>query len=136
MRRKILQHIANTLCPMLVGWRMYEDLEILSDLPSGTIEFDLLQAEAIHSQQGKIRLQITNELQSWMLNQFKENKIEIEKIQKVSLLAYMDTDKIKTDKKSIVSFHWSVNSEIATDEKNYKGYLKEAHQWHKRLTNQ
>lgn len=133
MRRKVLQDIANTLCPMLVGWRMHDDLEVLSDLPSGSIEFDLIQSHAVHSQKGEVKLYITCELRTWMFRQFQENKIDKEKIKKAVVVANIDTDKIKTDKKRIVFFHWNVESTIETDEKTYKGYLKEEHKWHKRI---
>ncbi len=56
MRRKKLQHYANTVCHMFVGWRMGNDLETLSELPSGKIKVDLLSGSAIHDQVGNIDL--------------------------------------------------------------------------------
>lgn len=49
MARKVLQDVANTLCQMVVGWRMGDDLEKIADLPDGTIVFDVLLREARHS---------------------------------------------------------------------------------------
>ena len=60
MRRKILQHYANTVCHMFVGWRMGNDLETLSELPSGKIKVDLLNGSAIHDQVGNIDLSYLN----------------------------------------------------------------------------
>jgi hypothetical protein len=39
MKRKTLRDVANTLPDMLVGWRMVEDLDRLSDLPDGTLPY-------------------------------------------------------------------------------------------------
>jgi hypothetical protein len=45
MRRKLLQDVANSLCPLLVG-RLSDDLEVLSELPDGVLIFDVLGASA------------------------------------------------------------------------------------------
>ena len=37
MRRKVLQDIANTLCQMMVGWRMGDDAQRMARLPDRTL---------------------------------------------------------------------------------------------------
>ncbi len=133
MRRKILQHYADMVCHMFVGWRMSPDLETLSDLPSGIIDVDLLRGNAIHDKVGKIDLYVSKEIQAWLFKQLKDEKIEIDHIELARLSVEMDTDKIATDKKRVVCFNWKCSSQIKTDEKTYSGSLVEEHKWHKRI---
>ena len=121
------------ICHMFVGWRMNDDLETLSDLPSGKIDVDLLRGIAIHDEVGKIDLYVTKEIQEWLFKQMKDEKIDIDHIDFARLSAEMDTDGIATDKKWIVSFDWKCSSQIKTDEKIYSGNLVEEHKWHRRI---
>lgn len=57
MRRKVLQDVANALCPMLVG-RISEDLEALSELPDGLLVFDVLAGSVTHDRNGPLSLRI------------------------------------------------------------------------------
>ena len=118
---------------MFVGWRMGDDLETLSDLPSGKIDVDLLEGKAVHDKVGNIDLYVSKDLQSWLSKQMKDERIDIDHIELARLSVEMDTDKIATDKKRIVSFNWKCSSQIKTDEKTYSGNLVEEHKWHKRI---
>ncbi len=60
----------------------------------------------------------------------KDAKIDIGHIESPLLSVEMDTDKIATNKKRIVSFYWKCKSQIKTDEITYSGNLVEKHQWH------
>ncbi len=117
---------------MFVGWRMGDDLELLSELPSGTISLDLLTGKTIHEKLGKIKLGISQEICLWLIQHFSENNIDKNKIESATLIVEMDTDKIHTDKKHVVSFNWKCQSTIKTNEKVYEGKLFEKHQWHNR----
>jgi hypothetical protein len=68
MRRKVLQHYADVLCHMAIGWRMGDDLAILADLPSGHIHFDILGARSTHDTKGQVELHITGEMRAWLLD--------------------------------------------------------------------
>ena len=118
---------------MFVGWRMGDDLEKLSDLPSGRIDVDLLKGDAIHDKVGNIDLCVSKEIHAWLIKQMNGENIDIDQIRLARLSVEMDTDKIATDKKRIVSFNWRCSSRIKTDEKIYSGNLVEEHQWHKRI---
>ncbi len=133
MRRKVLQDIANTLCDMLVGWRMGDDLEVLSALPDGTLRFDVLNARVSHSVAGELKLQVADELAAWFEHRLKELKIDRAAVLGAELVADFATDRIKTNRKRIVSFDWKCYSRVTTDEKVYEGQLKEKHKWHSRL---
>jgi hypothetical protein len=133
VRRKVLQDIANTLCDMLVGWRMGEDLETLSDLPDGTLRFDLLNCQASHSVGRDLSLHVAGELSAWFEHRLREHGISRADILRAELVADFSTDRVKTNRKRIVSFDWKCSSRITTDEKVYEGQLKEKHQWHSRL---
>lgn len=118
---------------MAIGWRMGQDLEKLADLPDGTIKFDLLQGTASHSRVGEIDLWIAKEMQAWLKHRFEVDRIPENQILQGCVQLSSTTDRIKTDKKRIVSFDWECHSLIATDEKCYESHLKEAHSWHNRL---
>lgn len=132
MRRKVLQDVANTLCDMLVGWRMGADLEALSELPDGALSFDVLSGSVTHDQRGELDLYIARELSAWLKHRLESLSIPLGALTSATLRAEFKTDRIKTDKKRIVSFDWSCESSVATDEKTYVGRLVEAHQWHTR----
>lgn len=66
MRRKVLQDVANTLCHMLVGWRMGEDREVLSELPDGVLTFDVLLGTAEHNVAGAASLCVAGEMAAWL----------------------------------------------------------------------
>jgi hypothetical protein len=132
MRRKVLQDVANTLCHMLVGWRMSEDLEALSQLPDGALSFDVLSGSVVCNQRGPLDLYIAGELSAWLKHRLASLNIPLNAITSATLRAEFTTGRIKTDRKRIVSFDWSCESSVATDEKTYVGRLVEAHQWHTR----
>ena len=133
MKRKVIQHYADVLCHMAIGWRMGDDLEILSDLPSGRIHFDILAGQATHDTQGLIHLHIAAEMHAWFLERIQRDGISTEGIESATLDTDMNTDRIKTDKKRVVSFDWRCHCIIATDEKTYEADLAYRHTWHSRL---
>jgi hypothetical protein len=132
MRRKVLQDVANTLCHMLVGWRMSADLEALSELPDGALSFDVLSGSVVHNQRMALDLYIAGELSAWLKHRLESLNIPLSALTSATLRAEFKTGRIKTDKKRIVSFDWSCESVVATDEQTYVGRLVEAHQWHTR----
>lgn len=132
MRRKVLQDVANTLCHILVGWRMGEDLEALSELPDGVLLFDVLRGSVTHDLRGALELYVAGELSAWLKHRLASLNIPLSALDSATLRAEFKTGRIKTDRKRIVSFDWSCESSVATDEKTYVGRLVEAHQWHTR----
>ncbi len=132
MRSGVIQHYADALCHMAIGWRMGADLEVLADLPSGSIHFDILAGQATHNTQGLLQLQIASEMQAWFLDSLGKDGIPSEAIKSATLDTAMDTDRIKTDKRRVVCFDWCCHSRIATDETTYEAELADQHTWHNR----
>jgi hypothetical protein len=111
---------------------MGDDLDILADLPSGSIHFDILTGLATHGTQGLIQLHISKEMQAWFLDRLAKDSIPSEAIESATLETKMNTDRIATDKKRVVSFDWRCHSRITTDEKTYESQLADQHTWHSR----
>jgi len=118
---------------MFVGWRMVDDLEILSELPNGVLVLDLLTASATHSEVGKLNLWISGELSEWLKREVLKDNIDMSMLNCVTLSVAIDTDKVKTHKKKVVMFHFDCRTEIVTDSKKYVGCLNEVSRWHTRL---
>jgi hypothetical protein len=133
MRRKALQGVANNLCQMLSGWRMrIEDLEVLSQTPDGVLIFDVLGGSVAHDRTGALSLSVAGELNAWLKDRLASLNIPLSAVKSATLRAAFKTDRIPTDKERIVSFDWTCESSVATDEETYSGRLVEAHQWHTR----
>lgn len=133
MRRKIIQDFANTICQMLVGWRMGDDLEALAGLPDGTLLVDVLAGTASHDIAGNIQLRVAGELQPWLSHRLSINRVPAHSIASATVAAEIRTDRLDTNRARIVSFDFSVHSAISTDESSYTSELQEVHRWHSRL---
>jgi hypothetical protein len=136
VRRKVLQDIVNTLPAMLVGWRMGDDLDVLAELPDGTLELDLVAESARHSSGVTPHLHVVAELAAWLRRRLVEEGIPIEAVLKASVTVAIRTNRIRSDRKSIVSFDFSCRSTVATSTTTYAGTLEERHSWHRRVGKQ
>ncbi|PHS03792.1 MAG: hypothetical protein COA78_17330 [Blastopirellula sp.] len=134
MRRKRLNHYADVVCKMFVGWRMCDDLEIMSDLPDGTITLNLLTGDALHSIAGPLDLHIAKEIQAWLQQQSEKEGVDVAQLKSATLEVDVDTGKVATNKKKIVMFNFECRSSLKTDETSYQATLKDMHQWHTRIT--
>jgi hypothetical protein len=132
VRRKKLQDLANTLCDMLVGWRMGEDLERIATLPDGALEFDLIAGRVTHTIAGPVDLHVCGELAAWLKSRLDVLHIPVDSLRAATLRADFRTDRVATNRKKILSFDWKCRSRLATDEKEYVGHL-EKHEWHNRV---
>ena len=109
---------------------MGDDLEIISELPSGCIRFDILKGLGVHDTRGEVDLYIAREMQAWLRDRLAKDNIPDNAIRSATLDVEMDTDRIKTDKKRVVSFDSRCHSRISTDEKTYEVELTDRHVWH------
>ena len=132
MKRKTLQDVANTLPDMLVGWRMAEDLDRLSDLPDGTLRIDLLRETAEHSGAGPITLHVVAELTAWLRDRLTALEIPLTELTHANVDAEIRTNRIATDRKRIVSFDFTCQSRLVTLQRTYEATLQERHVWHRR----
>ncbi|WP_444910576.1 hypothetical protein [Microbulbifer sp. TRSA005] len=133
MRRKRLNHYADIVCKMFFGWRMSNDLEMMSDLPDGTIFVNILSGEAHHSISGAVDLHIAKQIKSWYKYQSKKDSIDISQLESAILEVDIDTGKVATNKKKIVLFNMECRSTIKTNDKTYKAMIKDMKQWHTRV---
>ncbi len=113
---------------------MGEDLEVLADLPDGTLTVDVLSGSAVHSVNGPMSLHIAGELQAWLQHRLAESRIDRSEIERAVVMAAIRTDRKATDRKRVISFDFAVDSTIATAEREYRATLCEAHQWHSRVS--
>lgn len=135
MRRKRLNHYADIVCKMFVGWRMADDLETMAELPDGIISIDLLSGHAVHSVFGSIDLNIAKEIQAWRGKQCAKEKIGLSDLASATLNVDVKTDKVATDKKKVIMFVFDCRSSIKTSDSVYESCLSEVHKWHSRVSN-
>ncbi|MBT3201724.1 MAG: hypothetical protein HN350_17620 [Phycisphaerales bacterium] len=133
MRRKRLNHYADAVCKMFMGWRMQDDLEILAELPNGRLTIDLLSCGAVHDSEGAVDLHIADEIQAWLEAECEKEAILFDQLDRAELVVDIDTSRVKTDKKRIVCFAFECKSVIETDEHQYFATAKETHKWYNRI---
>lgn len=134
VRRKVFQDFANTLPAMLVGWRMQQDLEVLSSLPNGRLTIDVLQGTASHSSGEPVSLWIAGELQAWLTSRMEQVQTPLESLDSATIAADITTDRISTNRKRIVSFDFNCQSSLTSGSDTYLGSLVERHIWHNRVS--
>jgi hypothetical protein len=103
MRRKVLQDVANALCHISAGSRS-DDLEVLSELPDGTLTFDVLLGSVEHNLKDALSLHIAGEMAAWLKHRLESLNIPIAALVAATVRAEFRTDRIQTDRKRIVSF--------------------------------
>ncbi len=118
---------------MFVGWRMADDLEILSELPDGTLNLDLLTGQVTHSIEGCLNLHIAKEIQTWLEEQGNKEGIDISQLLIASLEVRIDTSKVATNKKRVVMFTFFCKSLLKTNEVEYASELNDMSTWHNRV---
>ena len=101
----ILQDIANTLPQMAMSERVGNaDLEILTGLPDGRLELDLLAREVRHSSGAAIRLAIVTHLAEWLAQRLQQPPETM--LRRVALVVTLRTDRVPTDRRRVVPFDW------------------------------
>jgi hypothetical protein len=133
MARKVFQDFANTLPRMLVGWRMFDDLEALAKLPDGTLTIDVLAGRASHTGTTQISLKVAGAMHAWLQSSLAERGIAPDALDRVLVVARIRTDRIPTDRKHIVSFDFQCESSLTSGSRTYRGSLADKHVWHSRV---
>jgi hypothetical protein len=132
MKRKVLQHIANTLMQILVGPGLHKDLEILAEIPDGRLTIDLLNQSVQHDIGGSLNLQVINRLSVWLNKELEADKISAKDVQSVNFVVDIRTDRIPTDKRNIIFFEFSGQGSLVTSFGTYVGTLKSYPIWYHR----
>ena len=111
---------------------MGDDVEKIADLPDGTIEFDILSGIATHSSGTAPDLEIADELQAWFQARLAALNIDPQEIESAKLDVTFKTDRLKTSRKTLVSFDFECRSSVVTEDRCYEGTLVEKHTYHNR----
>jgi hypothetical protein len=86
MRRKRLQHVADTMCQMFCGWRLIESKPNLLKLGSGTLEIDAVTGQCVFQGETTGQLTIAEEIRAWLQQDLATNKIPIAALTGLSVL--------------------------------------------------
>lgn len=130
MRRKILQHFADVFCQMFVGWRMGEDVDVLSKIQHRQIYIDVLRGQASLSSEQSLNIWIAGEIQTWFASALKKHNIPIESIREAKSFVDINASTIERKRAIVRVFDFACQSAISTDEKTYESSLNESHTWH------
>jgi hypothetical protein len=144
MRRKRLQHVADTMCQMFCGWRLIGSKPNLVNLGSGTLEIDAITGQC--SFQGQIidQLTIAEEIRAWIQADLAANRIPVASLTGARLsvklsfsevpwnkhtrqIFYSDEGSVRTEKMNRCTIE--CDSNVATDEAVYRSKLREIQEW-------
>lgn len=118
MKRKILQHFADVLCHLFVGWRLGDDIKKVIYFPEHSIlTIDVLNVKINEFPQETSH--IVGEMHAWFTQNCEKHFIELKKIEKCILTA--DISQIHSKQRSRLRINCS--SLIRTDEKEYQSEL-------------
>ena len=144
MRRKTLQHAADTMCQMFCGWRLIESKPNLLKLGSGTLEIDAITGQCVFQGKTTGQLTIAEEIRAWLQQDLATNKIPIAALTGAHLVVklsfsvvpwneptresfYSDGKAIRTERMNRCVIE--CNSNVTTDESIYRSGLMEVQEW-------
>ena len=96
MRRKRLQHQADTLCHTFCGDSLIYDYQTISTLGSGRLSIDVLAEQNLFEGAPIPPLNISGILARWLLNDLTDNNIPAEKLCSVTLEADLKFGSVST----------------------------------------
>ena len=145
MRRKRLQHAADTICHMFCGWRLINCTARLVELGSGTIQIDVLSGRCSFDGRPIPQLSIAEELRLWLLADLESNEIPVAGLTRASLDAKLSFSEISwRDKRSNDQYFndgrpvrtdtihrcaIACKSEVATNDAVYRSELEDIEEW-------
>jgi hypothetical protein len=144
MRRKRLQHAADTMCQMFCGWRLIESKPNLLKLGSGTLEIDAITGQCIFQGKTTGQLTIAEEIRAWLQQDLATNKTPIAALTGARLAVklsfsvapwneptretfYSDGKTIRTERMNRCVME--CNSNVTTGESVYRSRLMEVQEW-------
>ena len=128
MRRKRLQHHADTLCHIFCGWEIMVDWTNLTRLREGRLEIDLLEGTCRHNGYSIAPLEMNQILKNWFHKDLQENNIPIECIKKAMLEINFQCE-LSSKIDSNINCRICCNSLIQTDEKLYSSVFRDCESW-------
>ena len=144
MRRKRLQHAADTMCQMFCGWRLIESKPNLLNLGSGTLEIDAITGQCHFQGKSIGQLTIAEEIRAWLQQDLAACKIPISMLTGAHLavklsfsvvpwnertreIFYSDGKAIRTERMNRCVME--CNSNVTMDESVYRSKLMEVQEW-------
>lgn len=144
MRRKRLQHVADTMCQMFCGWRLVESKPSLVNLGSGTLEIDAITGQCLFQGKNIGPLTIAEEIRAWLEQDLATNRIPISALASAHLkvklsfsvvpwnattkeIFYSDGKAVRTEEMNRCVVE--CDSKITTGEIVYSSQLADAQEW-------
>jgi len=119
VRRKRLQHVADTLCHMLCGWRQIQDKPRLVELGSGTLEIDALSGNCAFNGSPISPLGVATELRLWLSEDLAAHSIPISSLESARVRADLNFAEI------------SAHDRTTSGEFYVRGRSQRAASWHR-----
>jgi hypothetical protein len=146
MRRKRLQHVADTLCHMFCGWRLVNSYNDLERLGSGTLHINALNEVCTFDGRLVPTLSIAGELGAWVRADLTAHHIDISEITDASLDAELVLGTVPRKRRGKAHAHFTkdgqivapdtfialdieCNGRVATDEKVYLSRYRSREAW-------
>ncbi len=146
MRRKRLQHVADTLCHMFCGWQLMFSYATLEHLGSGSLTLNAKTGACTFNDRPIASLRIAQALQSWMYEDFARHEIDPHEIMEAVLTAQLEIGQINAHERRTTSQYFGPNrqpfvaslfttctihctSRVATDEMTYTSAYNDYEEW-------
>ena len=146
MRRKRLQHAADTLCQMFCGWRLVNSFEEITRIGTGTLKIDAISGSCKFNDQEIASIRIAGELNAWLNRDLEKHSIPVAEISRAELTATLTVSRVQTKQRRMKTYFFdsdgkhiaqnnrtrceiTCHSEIATDEAVYRSELKDIEEW-------
>lgn len=104
MRRKVLQHTANSLCQMFCGWQLFADWGVLTRLGGGSLRIDALRGRCEHDGRPIAPLTMAEYLHSWLEEDCARNRIPTASLHTAALEVTFATREADEQRDSSVHF--------------------------------
>jgi len=146
MRRKRLQHAADTLCHIFCGWRLSNSYRDLERLGSGHLTIDVLSGRCLFNGNPIEQMSIAYELYAWLREDLSAHAIPTDAVRLAELNVELVYSKINTSERTTTVHHMDrggkpirkgqfhrvhiqCNSEVATDEAVYRSLFSDLEEW-------
>jgi len=134
MRRKILQDFANLFCQKIIDLPSGYDLASFAHHGSGLYSANILTGVCTLNGKPIPPLRTCDEYREWLSVQLSKHRINSEGIKSVGLQIELKVDKVNIKSShghqfADAHFSFDCRSQIATDEKSYKGKMAGEKTW-------
>jgi len=127
MRRKVIQHFANTLCQRVIDLPEGNDIATFARYCSGGYRVDFLTGICTHNGKPVNSLMACEVYKKWLIEQSQEHGVpfgELESIiMDINVNVQAQTKTQYGQRRALAHFQFDCRSEIRTDEKTYVGRM-------------